>query len=484
MTSGTDSGAGGSTGESANTSSSDRVSPASPANPGNPSASARAAGSGPSKYRGAAYRSNRRRDHHDDAHSTEPDSAGADSPSGQAGGLPDHLRSLITRGGPLLIERQADLLALLDRLRAAGSFAYDSEFIGESTYTPKLCLVQIATTTEVALVDPLSPDIDLTPFWALLCDESVEKIVHAGQQDVEPVVRLTGDRPRGIFDTQIAAGFVSLTYPVALSKLCLELLGARLAKSMTFTQWDARPLSATQLKYAADDVRYLPALRAALGERLEAAGHTAKATEEFDALCEPTQYRFDPNTYIFRVRGSGSLTPGQMRVLRELVIWRDGAAREADVPMRSYLKDEILVDLCRSPAKTADKLGKVRGLPRPVEIEHGQAIVAATLRGLSAPPVPGVEQEKADEPAPSLKFRADALWTAAQAICHAVGIDPMMGTSRQEIGRLTYAMAAGKPTPDDLRLLAGWRKTLLGDRLTKVLAEGGDARELLTRGLA
>jgi ribonuclease D len=419
---------------------------------------------GKSPYRGGAYRADRRRSHHHDAHASQEEETAPETPSAQRHAL----SHLICRSAPELITTQDALLALLGRLRQAGSFAYDSEFIGEATYTPKLCLVQIATAREVALIDPLSPEIDLAPFWSLLAEESVEKVVHAGQQDIEPVVRYTNDRARSIFDTQLAAGFLAMTYPVALSKLALEVLGARLGKSMTFTQWDARPLTSTQLKYAADDVRYLPALRKVLGDKLAAAGHEARARAEFDALCEPDQYRFDPNTYIHRVRGSGSLTPNQLRILRELVIWRDAAAREADVPPRAYLKDEILVDMSKSPVKTKDKLAKVRGLPRPVEKDHGDAIIAAVLRGQAAPPVPGVETDKLDEPTPTLKFKVDSLWTAAQAICHAQGIDPMLGTSRQEIGKLIYPLATNKQPSPDLRILQGWRKDLIGDPLIQM----------------
>lgn len=419
-----------------------------------------------SLFRGGYSRSARRQAQHDTAHSE-----GDSSQDVTARLAVDE--SLVFRGPPSVVTTQAALESLLGRLVAAGSFSYDSEFIGESSYTPKLCLVQIATVTEVALVDPLAR-IDLTPFWRLLCDPKVEKIVHAGQQDVEPVVRLTGGTPANIFDTQIAAGFCGLTYPVALAKLVAELVGAKLGKSMTFTQWDARPLSQTQLRYAADDVRYLPALRAELVRRMKLRGHVERSRTECDALCEPTQYQFDPNRYIHRVRGSGSLSPSQMRVLRELVIWRDSAARKADLPARAYLKDDVLIDLTRSPIKSLDKLERVRGLPRPVEMEHGKAILEATARGQSAPPVPGLVEVQNDEPTPSQKFQADALWSACQAICHAEGIDPQLVTSRQELGRLATALFMKRAIPADVSLMIGWRKDLIGDRLVELLQKGGD----------
>lgn len=417
-------------------------------------------------YRGF-QRNNRRQAHHEDAHGEPPAAEAALEPI-----LPDS--PLICRTPPSLIETQADLTSLLHRLRAVGRFAYDSEFIGESTYTPLLCLVQIATPDEVALVDPLAKGIDLRPFWDLLRDESVEKIVHAGQQDVEPVVRLTGDRPRNVFDTQIAGGFVGMTYPVSLSKLVAEMVGVKLAKGMTFTQWDLRPLSPTQLRYAADDVRYLPAIHEELTQRLTTRGHLAKAREEFDALCEPSQYIFNPDTYIHRVRGSNSLSGPQLRILRELVIWRNEAAKKVNAPARAYLKDEVLVDLAKYAPKDTSRFAKVRGLPRPVEIEYGQTILDAVARGLAAAPVKAAPDDRNDEPTPTAKFRADIVWTAAQAICQNLGIDPMMGASRTEIGKLTWSLWNGREAPKDLHVMKGWRKTLLGDPLTHLIQNGGE----------
>src|SRR4051812_39167381 len=214
------------------------------------------------------FRARHRAQSHDSAHAESADSAGPP---------PEH--PLIPRGAAPLIATDAELEKLIEHLRASGSFAYDSEFIGELTYIPKLCLIQVATAERVALIDPLAK-IDLNPFWMAICDPSIEKIVHAGEQDVEPVIRLTGKKPANLFDTQIAAGFAGMAYPVSLSKLVNELVGARLGKGLTFSHWDQRPLSAVQMRYAADDVRYLPALRAELGRRIDALGHSEFAREE------------------------------------------------------------------------------------------------------------------------------------------------------------------------------------------------------------
>lgn len=395
---------------------------------------------------------------HDDAHSD----AEAHDP-GDARSNP-----LVFRGEARLVESQDDLVATIQLLRESGSFAYDSEFIGELTYLPQLCLIQVATTSRIDLIDPMAPGIDLIPFWELVADPAVEKITHSGQQDLEPVFRHLGRPAQNVFDVQVAAGFAGMAYPVSLSKLVKEVVGARLGKGLTFTHWDQRPLSAQQLRYAANDVRYLPAVRAALGTRLAALGHTPWAMEECAAQCDIRLYHFDADTAYLRVRGAGSLSSQGLGVLKELVIWRDAAARQHDVPPRAFLKDEIMVDLSRNPVKSVDKLARVRGLPRPVEQAHGAKIVEATRRGLGKP-IALDPQYLPGEDSPTDKHRADALWATTQCLCIGRSIDPDLFSSRQEIGRFQRQINAGQE-PRDLRILTGWRYEAVTRTLLEVIA--------------
>ena len=398
-----------------------------------------------------AGRSDYRSRNHDSAHH---------DPAGSHPQPPIH--PLIPRGDAEMINTPAGLQSLISQLRAAGRFAYDSEFIGELTYIPKLCLIQVASADRVSLIDPLAK-LDLTSFWELLCDPAIEKIVHAGSQDLEPVFRHTKGRPANIFDTQIAAGFIGMTYPVSLSKLVREITAVPLTKGLTFTHWDQRPLSASQLRYAADDVRYLIAVREEIGHRLESLGHTVWAAAECEALCDPSLYQFDPEHQYRRVRGATSLHPTGLAVLRELVIWRDGCARAHDLPPRSFLRDEILVDLARNPVKSVDKLNRVKGLPRPVEIGHGSEIIEAMSRATALPQddLPPTRQR---EETPVEKFRADALWCAIEALCFGRGIDPNLIANRSEIGQLRRHLTTGEE-PGEIRLLTGWRREAIGSPL-------------------
>jgi ribonuclease D len=363
------------------------------------------------------------------------------------------------------------LAELLQALRAAGSFAYDSEFIGELTYLPRLCLIQAASTTRIALIDPLA-DLDVRPFWELVADASIEKVVHAGLQDVEPVFRAVGKPPANLFDTQITAGFAGIGYPLSLSKLVYSTVGAKLGKGLTFSHWDHRPLTDHQLRYAADDVRYLPAVRHELGKKLEGKQHVAWAREESASLADPSLHVFDPQTQWAKIRGAATLPGVNQAILRELVAWREGAAAAEDVPPRTLVKDEILMDMSRDPMESVADLTRVKGLPRPVEDKYGEAILAATNKAKSLPA--GDHPSIAiHEPSPEEKFRADSLFYAMQTICAGQQIDPNLVTSRQEIGELYRLLSAAKD-PGKLRVLRGWRREAVGQKLLDIHAGRAD----------
>lgn len=431
-------------------------------------ASGRRAGGGSSRPPGKrshphlSYRSRHRAASHDAAH----DAAVALVPEN----LPDDPR--IARGPAELITDDDALAEVIGHLRSAGSFAYDSEFIGEMSYHPQLCLVQVATTERVALIDPQA-GIDLTPYWELLGDGSVLKIVHAGGQDVEPVHRHVGKPCANLFDTQIAAGFCAMAYPVALSKLVGEVLSYKMPKGLTFTDWQRRPLSPSQLRYAADDVRFLPALADELNRRLVSLGHGSWVARECEEMCDPARYAFDPESDFLNIRGAGTLTVAQLSVLRSLMIWRERCAREADCPPRAFVRDEALIDLARKPAKSLDRLDNVKFLPRPVVERHGREIVGATLEALNNPP-PGLKRAAQHEPTPTERFRTESLWAAAQGLCLAQGMDPAVAASRQDVAEFDRAWVAGAESAvAACKIMRGWRREAVGDRLVQLLR--GDA---------
>jgi ribonuclease D len=160
--------------------------------------------------------------------------------------------------------------------------------------------------------------------------------------------------------------------------------------------------------------------------------------------------------------------PGKNQaVLRELARWRDVRARELDVPPRAFLKDEILLDMARTPIKSVEKLDRVRGLPRPVEQDHGEEIVTITANAL-ATPTADLPEIKDYEPTPQQRFRADSLFAVFQCLCAGRSIDPSLLASRQEIGELFRSITGGEK-PSKIRLLTGWRREAAGDAVLALM---------------
>lgn len=373
---------------------------------------------------------------------------------------------LVSPHPPTMVATDAAMGEMVAYLRQAGSFAFDSEFIGERTYQPQLCLVQAATTDKVFLVDPLA-GIDLMPLWELVASPAVEKIVLAGQQDFAPAVLQSGKAPANILDVQIAAGFIHPEYPLSLSRLILEFVGVALGKGLTFTHWDKRPLTPVQLRYAADDVRYLPAARDVICRRARELGRFAWAREESAAALEDVAfYKPLPEMFYLRVRGREGMGRRQLAILRELAIWRDRAARQENLPIRTLLKDSVMSALARHPVAAPADLVTIKDLPRPVELKYGREIVEATARGLAVPDdqCPPIELvEKA-----SHSDAVDKLWEAISNYCTERSVAPSLAGSRKETARLyrETARLTRMENAEKYRLCKGWRKELLGNILT------------------
>ena len=379
-----------------------------------------------------------------------------------------------------LVTSDDQLADLVDTLRQPidgqpPRFAYDSEFIGESTYHPKLCLIQVATTRNVALIDPLG-ELDLTAFWELVGDASVQKIVHAGEQDLEPAIRLAGIEPANVFDTQIAAGFCSLPYPTSLAKLVEHVsasvndgTGIRLGKGLTFTQWDQRPLSKKQLAYAADDVRFLLLVADWIQERLSGDERANWCGLECDLRASRDRLVDDDHPWD-RVRGSGVLDGKQQAILRRLATWRDASARAENLPPRVLMRDEVLVNLSKRPPANLSALSQAKFLPRPVAERYGDEMLGVIEQGKADDPIRANSGRPVD-PTLEDRFIADAAWALLQTIGHARGIDPNLLASRRETELLVRRFTAGRDTQDH-SLMTGWRKDAAGDRLLDLL-DGG-----------
>src|SRR5437868_8950736 len=224
--------------------------------------------------------------------------------------MPDLLEQIVTQP-----EELAEACA---HLAASRRFGFDTEFVGESTYHPHLCLVQVATAERVILIDPLTVG-PLDEFWKLVVDPANEVIVHAGREEVRLCRLWAGQIPGNLFDLQIAAGLAGLAYPLGHAVLVNQLLGVQIAKAETLTEWRDRPLTRQQIRYAFDDVRYLLPLWQRLAGRLGELQRPDWATEEFTRLANHAAPEEPALEKWRKLRGLGSLDRRRLAVVRELL---------------------------------------------------------------------------------------------------------------------------------------------------------------------
>ncbi|MEA2486961.1 MAG: ribonuclease [Actinomycetota bacterium] len=366
----------------------------------------------------------------------------------------------MTRAVPQVVTTTGDLQRALDLAASDGRLALDTEFMRERTYRARLCLVQIAAADEVAVVDPLE-DVDLRPLAQALSDPGIRIIVHAGKQDLEIFHDMFEVVPTNVFDVQIAAAFAGLGSSLPYARVVESLTGTTLVKGESYTEWCQRPLTDSQLTYAADDVRYLPAVADALDAKLAELGRTQWVAEEMRALEDEDSYGANPTGAWKRVSGRGSLSSAQLAVLRELAAWREEAARERDLPRGWIVKDPTLVELARRSPKAADQLQKIRGLSQGEIGRSGSAIVQAIARGKKAAPV-----ERTAMPPRSIQVRTRAIAGLADAVlrarCERAGIAPESVATRAELEALIADAITGKEDPKAHPLLTGWRRELAG----------------------
>jgi ribonuclease D len=286
-----------------------------------------------------------------------------------------------------------DLAECCRHIADVPAFGLDTEFVGEDTYHPHLCLVQVATPERLILIDPLTTG-PLDEFWALATDSSHEVIVHAGREEVR-LCRLWAGKPPGkLRDLQIAAGLVGFSYPMSHASLVSQVLKIQMAKGETLTEWRDRPLTSAQVRYAFDDVRHLLALWAHLRTLLDTLGRFAWAEEEFERLAIATGGDEIAVERWRKLRGLGALDRRRLAMVRELYVWREETAAKTNRPARVICRDDLLVEIAkRNPTHERD-LAVVRGLSR----RHLAAILhvldkARRLPMEACPPPAGREQD-------------------------------------------------------------------------------------------
>ncbi len=260
------------------------------------------------------------------------------------------------------ITTTADLETFCAKILGQPFVAVDTEFMRETTYWPKLCLIQAATPDDEAVIDPLAPGLDLEPFLRILRDESIVKVFHAARQDVEIFHNLKA-MPRPLFDTQVAAMAGGYGEQIAYDALVRNMLKIELDKSSRFTDWARRPLTDNQLTYALADVTHLAALYPRLRSRLEDEGRVAWVADDMKSLSDPALYDVSPENAWRRLKPRKQ-SPRYLSVYRAVAKWREKTAQLRDQPRGRILKDDAIDELASQAPTDAAQMERLRSVPK------------------------------------------------------------------------------------------------------------------------
>lgn len=360
------------------------------------------------------------------------------------------------------IANQENLAAFAERAMHSSVLAIDTEFLREKTYYAKLCLIQLATDDETAIVDPFAVD-DLKVLAPVLRNENVMKLFHAGNQDLEILLREVGVLPHPLFDTQVAAALLGHTQQIGYAALVHAECGVTLKKIDSFTDWSRRPLSDSQLEYAADDVVYLPRMYERMRAQLVELGRLSWLDRDFEDLADPARYAANERERYKRLKRVSQLSRRQLSAAREVAAWRELEAQRRDVPRKWVVTDEQIVEACKREARTIDELFMVRGLSDRLSTKDARAVVSLISSALSAPPDTWPELDRCGKSEPNVDAELDLMSALVRLRAKENGIAFPTLASHDDLARVARGYREG------VDLLRGWRRAIVGEELLELL---------------
>lgn len=361
----------------------------------------------------------------------------------------------------MLITDSAQLVIALEPLRRATVLALDTEFVRESTYYPRLCLIQITGNGGPALaIDMMSDDIDLAPLKELLENKKVLKLFHAGKQDLEILCRLLGFVPTPLFDTQVAAQLLGYGDQVGYEALVRDVLGKSLDKSQQYTNWARRPLSDRQLEYALNDVLFLRELYPALIERLKAKKRDGWMEELMQPISEPAFYRNEPED-AWRRLSRRAKSPAYLARLKVLAECREIEAEERNLPRQWIFTDETLQDLALHPPKGLEALKKIR---------LGKCGTEATYDGLIGA-LEAADPQRFDgsdlfNPPLAIAKESETLYDLLKLLLKVIAEEEKISPRLLATSEDLIEVAMGKQVNE---VFSGWRYYLAGEKISQLL---------------
>jgi ribonuclease D len=360
------------------------------------------------------------------------------------------------------ITTTADLAAFCDKLKGQPFVAVDTEFMRETTYWPKLCLIQAAAPSAEAVIDPLAEGMDLGPFLDVLRDPAILKVFHAARQDVEIFNNLQA-MPRPLFDTQVAGMAAGYGEQIAYDALVRQILKIEIDKSSRFTDWSRRPLSDAQLKYALADVTHLAELYPILRERLEREGRLGWVTDEMADLTEAANYDVEPDNAWKRLRPRRH-TAKYLAVYRAVAAWRERTAQLRDQPRGRILKDEAIDEIATQSPTDADGLDRLRSVPKGFSgSRFGPDLLSAIREALRDPEAyaPVIEKNR-QQASPAAGAVVELLKVLLKARAEEAGVASKLIATVSDLEQIANDDDA------DVGALKGWRREAFGEDALKL----------------
>ena len=322
----------------------------------------------------------------------------------------------------------------------------DTEFMRETTYWPRLCLIQAASATDSAIIDPMAEGLDLEPFLDLLRDPKILKVFHAARQDTEIFVKL-GAMPKPMFDTQVAAMAAGFGDQVSYEALVRQMLKQEVDKGSRFTDWARRPLSDAQLVYALGDVTHLAALYPKLRDRLEKDGRLGWVMAEMEDLTDPAVYDTDPEKAWKRLKPK-KWSAKYLAAFVATAVWRERMAQERDQPRGRILKDEAIDEIAAQGPTDPDAFNRLRSVPKGFGASRLGLELSAELKRVLADPeahAPKLDRPAHNQPAPPsvvellkvlLKAKSDNAGVASKLIATVSDLEKIAVTDDADVDAL------------------------------------------------
>ncbi|MCP4850599.1 MAG: ribonuclease D [Actinomycetia bacterium] len=347
---------------------------------------------------------------------------------------------------------------ILDVLMGESRIAVDTEFHREKTYFPKVAMVQVAWSDGLALIDPLA--VDLRPMARLL-ESDVLVVMHAAGQDLEVFDHACGTVPVNLFDTQLAAGFTGLSSP-SLASLHERELGLRLPKGDRLTDWLARPLTKSQLDYAASDVANLLEIHDLLLARLTADGRLAWAEQECLEMLARERGRRVPEDAWRRIKEARQLRGQARDVVRSVAAWRERRAADMDQPVRHVVPDLGVVAVAQRAPRSVEELRKIRGLDgRHHKGAVAEGLLAAVAAADDLPPLVADPPRRDSGNDVRAAVTLVSAWVAQ--LSRDTDLDPTLVGTRSDIEDLVRGV-------EGARMATGWRHQVIGGPVDDLLS--------------